>query len=119
MRGGPEEGHALQEAQIKRRITKRRERPADIAHQEDEKHKGMGFLLAKGIGAQHRADQQHGSACGAHHARDHRAEGKQGGIRGRRADQRALQQHPTACHVKRQQQGNEGDVFLQNDVPDL
>ena len=79
----------------------------------------MGLSLAEGIGAQNGADQQHGGAGGAHHTRDHRAEGEQRGIGGRRADQRALQQNAAAGDVKRQQQRDEGDVFLQQDMPDL
>ena len=115
----PEEGNALQKAQIKRRVAQRCQRPANIADQENEKHKSMGLALTEGIGAQNGADQQHGSTRGAHHTRDHRAEGEQCGIGGRRADQRALHQYATAGHVKRQQQGDEGQVFLQQDMPDL
>ena len=119
MRRGPEEGNALQKTQIKRRVAQRCQRPTNIADQENEKDKGMGLALTEGIGAQHRADQQHGSARGAHHTRDHSAEGEQRSIGGRRADQRALHQHTAACHIKRQQQGDEGHVFLQQDMPDL
>ena len=71
---GPEEVHALEEAEEQRRIAQRRERAADVRHDEDEEHDHVRLVAAVVVGADQRADQQHRGAGGAHQARQHRAD---------------------------------------------
>ena len=61
----------LQEAEEQRRIAERRQRAADVRHQEDEEHEDMDLVPPVVIGADHRADQQHRGAGRAHPARQH------------------------------------------------
>ena len=77
---GPEEGDAAQEADEQRRIAERGERAADIGDQDDEEDDDMSIVRAPGIGADQRADQDHGGAGGADQAGDRRAEGEDAGI---------------------------------------
>ncbi|MDT4849553.1 hypothetical protein FQZ97_836770 [compost metagenome] len=80
---GPEEIHALEEAEEQRRIAKRRQAATDIGHQEDEEHHDVDVVPAVVVGPQQRADQQHGGARGAHQRRQQRAQGQQAGVQRR------------------------------------
>ncbi len=58
-----------------------------LRHQEDEEDEDVDVVPAVGVGADHRPDQQHRGAGRADEARDHRAEGEQRRVGGRRPDQ--------------------------------
>ena len=63
------------------------------------------------VGFQHRPDQQHGRAGGAHQRGQQRADGQQPGIQRRRRAQRAPDQNAAGQCIQREQQDNERDVL--------
>ncbi len=79
----------------------------------------MRLARAERVGAQHGADQQHARPRRAHHARQHGADGEQRGVGRRSPHQRAAQQHPAAGGVQREEQHDEGQVFLHQHEGDL
>ena len=100
---GPEEVDAAQEADEQRRIAERRERAAHIGDQDDEEHDHMRAVPAPRVGADHRADQDHGGAGGADDAGDAGAERKQCGVDQRRAAQAARHEDAARDGVEREQ----------------
>ena len=113
---GPEEIDAAQEADEQRRIAERGERAADIGDQDDEEHDDVHVVEPRRIGAQQRADQDHGRAGGADDARDQRAEGEDRGVDERRAAQIAGHQNAAGDHVEREQQHDEAQIFAEHRV---
>ena len=117
--GGPEEVHALQEAQEQRRVAQRRQRAADVGHQEDEEHDGVHIVPPVVIGAQQRTDQHHGGAGGADQARDHSANGEDEGIDRRGPLDVPGHQHAAGDREQGEQQDDEGDVLQQSGMDHL
>ena len=115
----PEEIDALQEAQEQRRVAERRQRAADIRHQEDEEHHGVDLVAPPLIGLDDRADEQHRRACGPHPARQHRAEQQDAGVDDGRADQPAGEPDAAGHGKEREQQDDEGNVFEQRHMQHL
>ena len=113
---GPAEVHALQKAQEQRRIAQGRQRAARIRDDEDEEHHDVHHLAAVGIGADQRANQQHGGASCAHEAGQHRAQRQDGRVQHRRARQAAADVDATGHHVQRRQQDHERQVLRQQRV---
>jgi hypothetical protein len=72
--------------------TERGEHPAAVRHDQDEEDDHVGHALARSIGGQQRADQQHRRAGGADHVGQERSDPEQGGVLQRRSRQRAA--HP-------------------------
>src|SRR5207247_7093110 len=65
-REGPEERHAVEEAQEERRIAEGGERAADVGDEKDEEHQRVSPVPARAVGAQERADEEHGGAGRSH-----------------------------------------------------
>jgi len=84
----PEKRNPVQKAQKQGRVPQRRERPADVAHQKNEKNDGVHFMDAPGVGAQDRADEQHGGAGGPDDGGQKCADEQNDGIDGGRSFQR-------------------------------
>ena len=101
----------MEEADEERRIAERGERAADIGDEEDEEHDHVGVVEPRGVGAQQRADEDHGGAGCADHAGDQGAERKHCGVDEGRAAQLARHQDAAGDHVEREQQQNEAQVF--------
>ena len=114
MHGGPEEAHALEEAEEQRRIAQRREGAADVGHEEDEEHDLMHAVLAVGVGAQQRTDEEHGGAGGAHPAGEDGAHGQDGGVHDGSAHEGALEADAAGHGEEGEQQQNEGHVLKQD-----
>src|SRR5690606_35274673 len=74
MNGRPEEADAFEEAEEQRRVAERRERSADVGDKENEKDDDVGVKAAVVVGADDRADQQHGRARGSGEAGGERAD---------------------------------------------
>ena len=114
MPGRPEEVDAVQETDEQRRIAERRECAADIGDEEDEEHDDVDVVKARGIGAQERADQDHGRAGGADHAGDQGAEGEDRAVDEWRAAQVSRHQDAAGHHVEREQHHDEAQIFRQH-----
>ena len=106
----------MQETDEQRRIAERRERAADIGNQKDEKDDHMDVAEPRGIGAQERADQDHGRAGSADHAGDQGAEGEHCRVDERRAAQLSRQQNAAGNHVERKQEHDEAQILTQQRV---
>ena len=117
--GGPEETHALEEAEEQGRIAERSKGAADVGHKEDEEHDLMHAVLAVGVGAQQRTDEEHGGDGGAHPAGQDGAHGQDAGVDHRRAHQRALQAHAAGHGEQGEQQHDEGDVLQQDGMEEF
>ena len=109
----PEKVHALQEAQEQRRIAQRRERAPGVGDDEDEEHHHMGHMLAVVVGADQRANEQHGRARGAHEAGQHRTNRQDGRVEPRAAVQVAADEDAARHSEQRGEQDHERDVFGQ------
>ena len=111
MNGGPEEAHALEEAEEQGRVAQRREGAADIGNEEDEENNLMYAEAAMFVGPEQRTDEEHGRAGGAHPACDDRAYQQNPRIDDGRSDQRALETDAARHGEQGKQQKNEGHVF--------
>ena len=92
----PKEIDPVQKADEERWVPERRQRAADIGHEEDEKDHHMDVVEPVRVRADERADQDHGRTCRADHARDHGAERQDRGVHERRAAQIAVTRMPPA-----------------------
>ena len=108
---GPEEIDAVQEADEQRRVAERGQRAADIGDEEDEEHDDVDVVEPVRVGADERADQDHGRAGRADDARDQRAERQDRGVDERRAAQVAGHQNAAGHDVEREQQHDEAQIF--------
>ena len=107
----PEEIDAVHEADEERRIAERRQRAADIGDEKDEEHDHVDVVEPRSIGADERADEDHGGAGGARHAGDQGAEREHHGVDEGRAAQLSRHQDAAGDHVEREQQHDEAQVF--------
>ena len=111
--GGPEEAHALEEAEEKGRVAKRTEGAADVGNEEDEEDDLMHTEAAVLVGPEQGADKQHGRSRGAHPAGNERAYQQDARIHNRGARQRAFQADAAGHGKQGEQQQDEGHVFQQ------
>jgi hypothetical protein len=107
----PEEGHAEEIAQEQRRVADRQQAAADVADQEDEEDHRVHDVSALGVGLKQGPNQQHARPGGAHEACDRRADGQEGGVRGRPRNEVALEADAPADHVEAEEQDDERDVL--------
>ncbi len=113
---GPEKSDAAQKADEQRRIAKRRQRAANVGDQEDEKDHDVRIVLAGGVGADQRPDQNHRGAGGADDAGDCRSECEDAGIGARRAAEIARDQDTAGDDVEREQQDDEAQILAEGGV---
>ena len=116
VRDGPEEVHALEEAQEQRRVAQRCERATGVGDDEDEEDHHMRLVPAVVVGADQGPDQEHGGAGRAHEAGQHRAQAQDGGVESRAAMQVAADVDAPRNGEQRGQQDDEGDVLGQQRV---
>ena len=69
--------------------------------------------------ATQRPNQQHGCSCGAHEARQDRANQQNASVKYWRANQSALEPNATANCKKSEEENNERKVFKQQDMQKL
>ncbi len=112
----PAEADPAQESEEQRRIAQRRQRTADVAHEEDEEDEDMRLVAPVSVGPDQRADQQHGGAGGAQQARRDRADAEEREIGAGRADEVARDPDPARHHEERQQQQDERQILVRQRV---
>ncbi len=115
----PEEVDALQESQEQRRIAERRQRAADVGHQEDEEHHHMRAVLPVVVGPKQRPYQDHGGARRAHHARQGGPRREKSDIHRRTAVQIAADVDSAGDGEQGQQQDDERQKLDEQRVNDL
>ncbi len=115
----PEERHPAQEPEEERRVAERRQRAADVRHQEDEEDHGMGLVPAISVGAQQRPDQDHGGAGRADPGGEKRAHGEDGKVYPRRTAQRSPDVDAAADRKQGAEEDQEREVVRERDVEDL
>ncbi len=112
----PEEIDALQKADEKRRIAKRRQCAAHVADEQDEEDDCVRPVQPLCIGGDQRADQQHRRAGRAHDARERRSEREQRGVDGGRSGERPAKADAAGDGEQRKQDREERHVFLEDRV---
>ena len=111
----PEEIDAAQEADEQRRVAERESAPPILATRKMKKTTTWALCAASGVGADQRADQDHGGAGGADHARDQRCRRRGcAALTSGRAAQVAGDQNAAGHHIEREQQHDEAQIFGQH-----
>ena len=111
---GPQERHAAQKAQEQRRITQGGQATTHVGNKEDEEHNDVRLVAAPHVCAQHRANQKHGGACGAHPACQERANGQHNHVVARGAGNGTRHVNVARDNEQAQEQNDKGNVVKNN-----
>ena len=111
--------HALQKAEEERRITERGEGAADVGHKENEEDDRVHPVFAVLVGAQKRADEQHGRTGRPHPAGEDGTERQKPGVHDGRTHELTFEADAARDGEQREQQDDEGNVFHEKDMDEL
>ena len=110
-REGPGEGHALEEAEVERRVAERGEQTSAVGDDEDEEDDDVGARHPLLVGAEERPDEDHRGPGRADHVGEQRTDGEHRGVGERCAGQAASHIDAAAEQVEAQDERDEGEVL--------